>query len=223
MTSPPRKVDPYGTGTQSDHFESVSPTWLARYRTHSSFHVRMKALEILIRSEIQGVASPWVLDYGSGPGVFSAIATRYGCHAVAIDSAPAMLLGGVEQRVTNCDHALEELVQYCEPAKIIRVAGTVDCLMSSQSPTFNLVLIISVLEYISDPGRLVRRLAEFLIPGGAMIITVPNSRSPVRALERPINALVDAAGARLYGQRRFNSYLRARPHGSRVPWRARCR
>lgn len=50
--------------------------------------------------------------------------------------------------------------------------------------TYNVILCLSVLEFVRDPEELLMHLSSLLRPGGLLILTVPNQNSYLRRLER---------------------------------------
>lgn len=96
-----------------------------------------------------------VLDVGSGGGEFSYLLTQLG-----------QSVTGVEPNVGYAEYAMREY-----PLNIVRgFIGEAPLAPAS----FDLVTIWHVLEHTDDPAAVLRRLREVLVPGGMLVVEVPN-------------------------------------------------
>ena len=89
--------------------------------------------------------------------------------------------------------------------------------------TFELVVAASVLEYVAEPGAVLRECARVLRPGGVVLYTVPDLRHPVRWAERCARQLAALAGPRSRPGRRtawhtYRAYLHASRQRHRLRW-----
>lgn len=200
--------------TLDRHFAERASTWTARYQTHPSFRARLDVVGRAIDRELARRSSSRVLDYGGGTGVFAELAARRAELVVCMDRSLPMLIHA-KSHPDEVTAILSEAGYPNQRSRVQRIAGE----EHSFSPVghFDVILAIAVLEYVEDAVGLMRRLATLLRPGGCMMITVPDGKSPLRRLQRAIGPV---AATRLAGNRRFRdqSFVSIRPHGDRVPW-----
>nr|WP_241831229.1 methyltransferase domain-containing protein [Parafrankia soli] len=206
-------------GRTDRYFAEVADTWVDRYTRNPSFQERLRAVAGAIEPVLARSASAWVLDFGGGPGMFSTLCAGRAAFVLNLEPSVDMLQAGV-----RCADVMASVVRQAtgaDPGESHGVAGSLDVLGPKARERFDLVLAIAVLEYLEDPSGAVRRLGGLLRPGGAMVLTVPRSRSWARRGERALAPLVVRAGA-LVGWRRARerAYTRLRPHGDDVPWAA---
>ncbi|MDC1499038.1 methyltransferase domain-containing protein [Amylibacter sp.] len=102
-----------------------------------------------------------LLDLGGGLGATTAFAKANlgATGGVVVDVASASNSDGVDQHYQGSleDELLWELI-------------------AAQEVPFDTILCLDVLEHLVDPWAVVRRCVEFLNPGGALIVSVPNLR-----------------------------------------------
>lgn len=201
------------------HFSEVADSWIDRYATRPSFQARYLAVGAAIRQHLPPGGT--VLDFGAGPGVFSVLASARANMVLSVDASLPMLRAGGNQ-----SEALVGLASAAgmtaRPERVHRVAGDISVLdQAGVRGRFDLVLAIAVLEYLADVPRHLEVLLASLRPGGLLVFTVPNPRSLVRRVERPVDRAATALG-RLNGSRRLadRAYGAARPAGSRVNWQS---
>lgn len=105
---------------------------------------------------------PRVLDYGMGWGRFAMLAQAFGCE-----------VSGVEVSATTRAHAQRHGIRVREEAEL-------------EPASFDFVLVDQVLEHVSEPGPLLRRLAQTLKPGGLMLVGVPGHPALRQNLTRAV-------------------------------------
>ena len=215
-----RRVDPLSdaprlTGTQDAHFGVQAASWTDRYRSSPSFRVRLSVVGRTVDGLLRDQPRTRVLDFGGGTGVFSAVASRSASFTVCIDRSLPMLTAG-----TADQPSVAALLQSAgfdgSLGTIVRIAGDDRCVGALRA-SFDLILAISVLEYVPDAVTVLTRLAERLNQGGTLLITVPNRTSPVRIAQRifkPFLARNPASTGRFADQ----SFVGLRPYGDNVPW-----
>ncbi len=91
-----------------------------------------------------------VLDFGSGSGLWLQMAAAWGCRTAG--------------------------VEFTEPGRnrVLQMGHQAYGLDDLPSAAFDFINAEQVLEHLSEPGAVVRRLAESLVPGGLLRINVPN-------------------------------------------------
>jgi len=137
---------------------------------------------------------------------------------VCVDTSWAMLHAG-EARRLEIDALLEQS-RAGQRGAVVRVTGSARALAGAAHAPFDLILAVGVLEYQRDVERFLSELNSILRPGGFLVLTVPNHRSVVRLIERPLDALAARTGKALRITRlEHRSYSSSRPFGSKVPWR----
>lgn len=189
------------------YFDDESGDWIGRYVTEAAFTARLQIIAPVVLESVRASRHGRVLDFGGGAGVFSAVASGAASMVLTLDRSFKMLDAA---RVAK--YALADLVSAVggthKPERVFQVAGDIRVLPRSADGFFDVVMAISVLEYIDDVETAFAHLARLLDRGGVMILQVPNPRSPWR-------------WARSVSQRlgRPATYAALRPHGNRPPWR----
>jgi 2-polyprenyl-3-methyl-5-hydroxy-6-metoxy-1,4-benzoquinol methylase len=98
-----------------------------------------------------------ILDIGSSSGLFLSIAKEHGYCCF-----------GIEPNTLERSYALERGLEI--------IGSTIDDIKSSQS-TFDIITLWDVLEHIYNPVEYLSLLADFLNPGGVILLQVPTSDS----------------------------------------------
>jgi len=200
------------------HFDEVAHTWVDRYEGVPSFRTRLRVVAGLAGRILGPTGDARVVDLGSGPGVLGTALSAWASLVVCVDTSWAMLRAGAVAQ-SKVERVLDGVGLNYHSEVLVRVAGSTPALAGATGRRFDLALAVSVLEYQSDTHGLLAGLVELVRPGGFLIFSVPNNRSLVRLIERPVDALAVRAG-RLFGIERLKhrSYSLNRPFGSNVPW-----
>jgi 2-polyprenyl-3-methyl-5-hydroxy-6-metoxy-1,4-benzoquinol methylase len=103
-------------------------------------------------------ANSRVLDLGVADGSVASVLTTMGCRVWGIDIDP---------------DAAEVAREVCEEV-IVADLSAVDLVECFNRQRFDVVLMLDVLEHLTDPAGLLRRLAPVLEDGGWAVISVPN-------------------------------------------------
>jgi len=105
------------------------------------------------------------VDIGCGTGAFTRRLVDLGCTVVALDVV---------------DDAFAQLADLGVTTHLCDVeTGALEKLLDGER--FDVVVLLDVLEHLRDPEGVLRRCAEFLAPGGVVVLSVPNvSHADVR-------------------------------------------
>jgi 2-polyprenyl-3-methyl-5-hydroxy-6-metoxy-1,4-benzoquinol methylase len=108
-----------------------------------------------------------ILDVGSGNGLVpKAVAERTGSRVVGIDVSGACVRYAAEH--------------YSHPAVEYRHAAIED--FEPDSP-LGLVTMYEVIEHVDDPAGMLRRVRDWLVPGGHVVLSTPNRSSLNRRIK----------------------------------------
>ncbi len=202
------------------HFADVASTWTTRYERSPSFRARLAIVGGLIDAFLQGKTDLQILDYGGGTGIFSLISTGGRANVVLIDRSKHMVTTGLRDQGWIID-LLGRRGFTSRADTLFRVVGDAACLGTTATSRFDLILAISVLEYLPQPGQVIARLLELTKPSGVVIVSVPNHRSSFRRVERQINGLAARLGSIIGSDvLRDRSYSQTKPRGSEPDWPA---
>ncbi len=184
----------------TDLFEGAAGNWAARYRTRRSLVARLQYVAPEIRKELElqrsnGAEAVRVLDFGSGPGVFAAVASDLAERVTCIDRSSYMLAGG-ENDVAVLSELAERAGGTYRPDRIERVVGDETQLDSVAPGSYQLVLAIAVLEYVPSPLTVLGDFLRCLSHDGVLLFTTPNRASVLRRIEPPINAISTRIGGK---------------------------
>jgi 2-polyprenyl-3-methyl-5-hydroxy-6-metoxy-1,4-benzoquinol methylase len=204
---------------QGAHFDDRSSTWTDRYRHSRSFQSRLAVVGQAVTEVLAAKSDARVLDFGGGTGVFSAVASQHADMVVCLDRSESMLKEGSSHTATIQDTLIAAGFDH-QIGRIARVAAS-DCNIFAPSATFDLILVVAVLEYVDDCQSFMKSLASSLSPDGLILLTIPDPHSYVRRLQRllaPLASYGRQTSTRLADQ----SFVGLRPHGDDVPWRSAC-
>lgn len=170
-----------------EHFDQRAARWDELYRS-SRFKDRLSLFVEGVRASAPPGAA--VLDYGCGTGAIALGLARCGYRVDGVDGSSGM----IEQAARNAagQGIASASFKAIDPAAW-RAARRYEAAVCS-----------SVIEYVVDDEALLRRLADALLPGGTLLISVPNSASLAR---RAVDAL-RAARDRVLGRRHDVQYRR---------------
>jgi 2-polyprenyl-3-methyl-5-hydroxy-6-metoxy-1,4-benzoquinol methylase len=200
------------------YFDQVADTWIRNYSQRAAFQIRLSTIGPIVNRAVLDSKSGRVLDLGGGPGVFSAVASTHATMVVLLDRSSNMLLAGLHSS-SELSLLVNRISGQYRPQQIHRVAGDLMSLGRRATEFFDIVMAISVLEYLDDIPEVIRHLSLTLKPGGTMILQVPNPQSPWRRARRILNRAewvvrIVNPSRQLYSR----SYMAIRPYGDRLPW-----
>lgn len=144
-----------------------------------------------------------ILDIGCGGGLVSEPMTRLGAQVTGVDASEA----NIKTAMTHAEQGGLDID--------FRV-GTVEGLIESGEPAFDVVLNLEVVEHVADPARFLKDCASLVKPGGLMIVATLNRTTKAFAL-----AIVGAEyvlGWLPRGTHEFDKFLR--PQEIETPLRA---
>jgi SAM-dependent methyltransferase len=143
-----------------------------------------------------------VLDVGSGPGVFTEALLERRAECWLVDLSLGMLSTGYARLAANGKACRVR----CEVADVE--------VLPFRSGVFDTVLCVGVLQYLAAPPTALKELARVTRPGGQVIVSFPNRRSPLNVVHRAA-----VAGLRLTRATLCHLGLEVHPQGSRLTFR----
>jgi SAM-dependent methyltransferase len=172
-----------------DYFDREVADYLDAYDTRRTGDVRHDAFverrDIVL--SMTPVSARRVLDIGAGPGVFTHQLLARGAACTVVDLSFEMAAAGRRQIAGT-------------PGRARFMVGDIDKLPLA-SASFDAAICVGVLQYLPSLEFAVAELARVVAPGGSVILTFPNSRSPLNALHRAaVGVARAAAGAGLAGR-----------------------
>ncbi len=147
-------------------YESLVDCWEKCYSLKNKHFVRrLKNIHILVNDLIENAN---ILDIGCGTGeITSSIHERFGCNAIGIDISPKM--------IEHCKLKYENERLHFEEGNILN--------LKYRSEQFNLVVSLSVVEWIEDYEKAITEVSRVLKCNGQWIVSLPNWASPFRKME----------------------------------------
>ncbi len=116
-----------------------------------------------------------VLDLGCGSGVFSHYLAEKGCLVTGIDGSEAMIA----------------LCRRKRTSKTARFAvGSLPLEKLAHFPMQDVVVMSSILEYMTDMSGMLEQARVLLKPDGLLLVSIPNRRSLYRRVERQLFRLL---------------------------------
>ena len=110
-----------------------------------------------------------LLDIGCGGGLLSEPMARLGFEVTAVDASERNI-GAAKA------HAAEMGLQ------INYLCSTIEALAEQDSPPFDVILNMEVIEHVADPAQFLKDCARMLAPGGLMIVATLNRTAKAMAL-----------------------------------------
>jgi len=195
-----------------DLFDAKAATWSAKYASGGRLTGRLAQLADAVAGQVP--PGGLVLDLGCGTGELAAALAVAGMRVVGCDISPQML----------------RQARAASPAGPTPGAGSVRWIrldpgwrtLPLRAEGFDAVVASSLLEYVADPGAVLRECCRVLRPGGTVLCTVPDPSHPVRWLERlfvpaarwPVTTMA-RSWPRLDG---YLTYLRVSRNRHRARW-----
>jgi 2-polyprenyl-6-hydroxyphenyl methylase/3-demethylubiquinone-9 3-methyltransferase len=166
----------------SEFFDTEAAQWSDRYALDARFRRRFDKVTGLL--ERVGTVSPGrALDVGCGTGIFSNYLARKGWRVTAIDASPDMI----------------------EAANAVPESDTIEFInvnyesYSSLPNSFDLIVSLSMLEYIEDDEAAIEKFHQLLKPGGFLVVSVPNKAGMLRKMEGVVFGIQTATRDRIFG------------------------
>ncbi|WP_420151638.1 class I SAM-dependent methyltransferase [Spirosoma sp.] len=150
-----------------DFHDSIAAQFDRKYELSAAFQERF---QVWINLFGQYVAqTDRVLDFGCGSGIFSNYLARKGCQVIGLDGSAAMItLANQKRKSANVHYVLQAL-------PLIDLAAY---------KLQNVIIMSSLLEYVNSMEQLLQQTHTLLKPNGHLIVSIPNSVSIYRRLER---------------------------------------
>ena len=142
----------------------LAKSWSSKYR-HATFQARMQTFARAIE-EFSSPGEHW-LDAGCGTGELSTLLLIRGQKISAVDASP-------------------DMVRHCAVPSTVATVGH----LPFADETFDGIVCSSVLEYTEDPSVGLREFHRVLKPKANLLVSVPNARSVLRAVQRVSYALL---------------------------------
>jgi SAM-dependent methyltransferase len=171
-------------------FDEKAAGWALKYAPGGPLAARREAITRAVCSSVPRSAR--ILDFGCGTGDVAIQLHALGYSLTGCDISPRMLEVARSRDVAIAWHQLAP-----------------DGLRPFADESFDAIVASSVLEYVEDIDGLLREFHRMTRPGGALVVTVPNPRHPLRRLEgllRPATLLGDLGWLKI--NRRLHRYAR---------------
>jgi SAM-dependent methyltransferase len=188
-------------------FDRKAPGWPGKYAADGRLVDRLSQLA----AAVAGLAAAGgdLLDLGCGSGELARQLAAAGYQVTGCDIAPQMLSRAA---AAHAGPAVRWMTLEAGWRRLPFPAASLDA-----------VIAASVLEYVPDPGAVLRECARVLRPGGIMLCTVPNLAHPVRWLEWPLAQAARTPLARPFGRLpgrggQYLTYLVTSRQRRRIRW-----
>ncbi|HET6401743.1 MAG TPA: methyltransferase domain-containing protein [Candidatus Kapabacteria bacterium] len=176
-------------GQTSEFFDAEAAQWNERYTADPRFARRFERITSLLDQTHPTLGRmtdhPRALDAGCGTGVFSRYLASRGWQVTAIDASPEMIEAAI---AASPDASIEFANESYESYR-------------SHPNSFDLILSLSVIEYLEDDEAAIQKFAEWLKPGGLLIVSVPNRKGLLRIIEAAIFGIRTITRGRFFGER----------------------
>jgi ubiquinone biosynthesis O-methyltransferase len=156
-------------------FAEQSRIWSARYESRTYRQRRTLIREFVqqylgrLNLETRGIE---VLDFGCGTGVLLKDIAELGVDVIGVDNSEPMIEAARLHVGNMCGRVTLEYISNDLGVGIY------------QNRIYDIVVCISVLEFVSDLQAVLSRLCACVAPGGVLILSIPNRHSWLRTLEK---------------------------------------
>jgi len=161
-----------------------------------SFNVRLRRVYELL----EGHRGGRVLDVGCGPGITVEHLVKEGFEFYGVDISREM--------IAECDRKFRHL------GHAHFSVGKIEELEFPDS-FFDVVLSLGVVEYIDDDGRAAAEIGRVVKPGGFVVVTLPNRKSPYRVWQRTVYRGLRDLLRKVSGRRTARAEVRHREYSER--------
>lgn len=148
------------------HHERLARGWAERYTT-GGFKRRARYFRDHLLPDLD-TTGKW-LDAGCGSGFFARMLAERGAHVLGVDAAQGMIDAA---RALASPHARRDRLEF---ARIDTVED-----LPFEDESFDGLICLSVIEYLRKPDQAMQEFARVLKPGSKVVVSLANSRSPVR-------------------------------------------
>jgi 2-polyprenyl-3-methyl-5-hydroxy-6-metoxy-1,4-benzoquinol methylase len=178
-----------------EYFDSRAKSWAGQYDNDPRFARRQaKILALLEKHIFSKRASGAALDFGCGSGVFSRALVRDGWSVTGVDASTGMI---EQARAASIGDTTSRL-KY--------VNGTIDQVAGK----YDLIVGLSVIEYIADDTGVIAKLVDSLNQAGILMLSVPNRVGMLRRIERLVFQVRNASNNKIFAGR--GDYLQHQRH-----------
>ena len=152
----------HDVGSSLSYFEETAGSWRARYDASSAggHALRERRARLL---EMLGHGTGDVLDVGCGPAVLAPDVHAGGWRYIGIDGA-----------VNMAREAAPVLARLGEPGVVVADARALPFVEGH----FGAAFCVGVLDRVQDQPAALREMIRVVRPGGALVVSFPNRRSP---------------------------------------------
>ncbi len=172
----------------AEFFDTEAAGWSERYALDARFERRFTRITHLIERVVTPTGGK-ALDVGCGTGIFSRYLAGLGWNVTAIDSSREMIeqARNYELRLTNYEFRRGIEFRNCNIENVAEAANT-----------FDLILCLSMLEYVEDDEAAIQKFYDLLKPGGFLVVSVPNKPGMLRKMEGVVFGIRTATKDRLF-------------------------
>lgn len=152
-------------------FESKAQDWHLKYNVDGALRPRL----IDIIDQLGPARGRSLLDFGCASGNMASALSSLGFIVTGCDMSQSMIEEARRQFGNSVDfHVVEQV------------------LLPLEAASFDVVIAVSVLEYVDDTTSTLAELARILKKGGLFLATVPNQRHPIRWMEAALRHAMPA-------------------------------
>jgi len=156
-------------------FDRQAAAWADRYQS-PTYRQRQQLISKIIQQQVLRLSRPVgtikVLDFGCGSGVLLKDAANLGLQVTGVDHSKAMIDAAHEQLSGFGKHVNLEWLQSSSGQG------------NYERETYDIVICLSVLEFVPGIDSLLFRLCARTATGGILVVSVPNRQSWLRAIEK---------------------------------------
>lgn len=170
----------------SQFFDTRSHEWSDLYTSDPRFRRRYDRITSFFE-RVLPKAIGRALDAGCGSGVFSRYLASHGWKVTAIDASPEMIAEakGVQNHgAQEIDYEVCTIDAYPVPPR-----------------SYEAIISLSMLEYVDDDEMVIAKFKSLLLPGGVLVLSVPNRSGMLRKFEGIIYGVRSVTRGRVFGSR----------------------